>query len=235
MRSSKQLILLVCLFVFSLESINAQVEIPGTEFMLNKLRLNKGLEGIQSTLYKDIQGDPFIFKDFQKGELYIMSGEKATVNIRYDIYADQMHLKDSNMIYAIIHPEKVKQIEAGDYKFIYSVFVNSPGDDEPAMSSYFLIKTEGKCMLLIKKNIRVQDGEPAKLYQEAKPPKFVATADTYYLKPEGKSAVRIKNKKDLLNVLADKSDALDSYISSNKLGVKEIADLAKIVAYYNSL
>ena len=43
-----------------------------------------------------------------------------------------MHLKDSNMIYAIIHPEKVKQIEAGDYKFIYSVFVNSPGDDEPA-------------------------------------------------------------------------------------------------------
>ena len=90
-------------------------------------------------------------------------------------------------------------------------------------------------MLLIKKNIRVQDAEPAKLYQEAKPPKFVATADTYYLKPEGKSAVRIKNKKDLLTVLADKSDALDSYISSNKLGVKEIEDLAKIVAYYNSL
>ena len=79
MRTSKQLILLVCLFVFSLESINAQVEIAGTEFMLNKLRLNKGLEGIQSTLYKDIQGDPFIFKDFQKGELYIMSGEKATM------------------------------------------------------------------------------------------------------------------------------------------------------------
>jgi hypothetical protein len=235
MKSAKQLIHLISLLVFCLESINAQIEIQGTEFMLNKLRLNKGLEGIPSNLYEDIQGDPFIFRDFQKGILYVQPEGKYNVNIRYDIYANQMHLKDSNMIYAIIHPDKVKLIEAGNYKFIYSVFVNSPDDIEPAHSSYFIIKTGGKCMLLIKKSIRVQDAEPPKLYQEAKPPKFVSKADTYFLKTDGGSAVRIKNKKELLTLLADKSDVIDSYIISNKLGVKDIEDLEKIVSYYNSL
>ena len=235
MKSVKQLILFVCLFVFYLESVNAQIQIDGTDVMLNKLRLNKGIEGIESTLYQDIQGNPYVFRDFQKGVMYVLTDQKYDVEIRYDIYADQMHLKDSNMIYAIVHPEKVKLIEAGDYKFIYSVFINSPEDDAPAPGSYFIIKTEGKCMLLIKKSMRVQDAEPPKLYQEAKPPKFIPTADTYYLKPDGKSAVRIKNKKDLLTELADKSEAINSYISSNKLGVKDIEELVKIVSYYNSL
>ena len=45
--------------------------------------------------------------------------------------------------------------------------------------------------------------------------------------------MRIKNKKELLTVLADKSDELDSYIRSNKLDVKKIEDLVKIVSYYN--
>lgn len=223
------------MFTVNFVAINAQMPMDGTDGMLNKLRLNRGIDGVETTLYQDIQGNPYVFRDFQKGVMYVLPDKKVDVEIRYDIYADQMHLKDSNMIYAIIHPERVKLIEAGNYKFIYSVFVNSPDDKEPGHSSYFILRTEGKCMLLIKKSIRVQDAEPPKLYQDAKPPKFVATADTYYLKADGESAVRIKNKKDLLTVLADKSDVIDSYISSNKLGVKDVEDLEKIVAYYNSL
>jgi hypothetical protein len=235
MKSAKQIILLICLLIFSLGSSNAQVEVSGTQFMLNKLRLNKGIEGIQITLYEDIKGDPYLFRDFQKGVLSVLNDQKFDVEIRYDLYANQMHLKNKDQIYAIIHPEKVQLIEAGDYKFIYSAYLNSPKDDEPSKSSYFIIKTGGKCTLLVKKNIRIQDAELPTLYQDAKPAKFVPTADTYFLKNDGNSAVQIRNKKDLLTVLADKSDAVKSYISSNKLGVKEIEELTKIITYYNSL
>jgi len=235
MKFPRSLIIVAVFLALWNEPARAQIEVAGSAAILDKLRLNRGIEGKDNTFYEDIIGDPFIFKDFHEGTLYIEPEGKYNVNIRYDIYANQMHLKDSNMIYAIIHPGKVKLIEAGAYKFLYSVYGNSPDDTEPAHSSYFIIREEGKCMLLIKKSIRVQDAEPPKLYQEAKPPKFVATADTYFLKAEGKRAVRIRNKKDLLTVLADKYDAIDSYISSNKLGVKDIEELAKIVSYYNSL
>jgi len=235
MKPANQIILFVCLLIFTRESINAQVEVSGTQFMLNKMRLNKGIEGIPVTLYQDIKGDPYIFRDFQKGVLSVLNDQKFDVEIRYDLYANQMHLKNKDEIYAIIHPEKVQLIEAGDYKFIYSAYLNSPKDDEPSRSSYFIIKTGGKCALLVKKNIRIQDAQLPTLYQEAKPAKFVLTADTYFLKNDGSNAVGIKNKKDLLKVLADKSDAVKSFISSNKLGVKDIEDLEKIVVYYNSL
>jgi hypothetical protein len=233
MKSAKQLFVIICLFIGGLESINAQLEIGGTDILLDKLRLNKGLEGGEGTLYQDIKGDPYVFGDFQKGVLYVLPDQKFDVEIRYDIYADQMHLKSKDQIYAIIHPEKVKLIDAGNLKFIYSPYLKSPTDKEPEMSSYFLVRTEGKCMLLVKKNIRVQDAEPPKLYQEAKPAKFVPQADTYFLKMEGKSAVKIKSKKELLTVMNDRSDAIDSYMSSNKLDVKDINDLEKIVIYYN--
>ena len=127
-------------------SINAQIPIAGSEVILNKLRLNKGLEGDPATLYQDIQGDPFVFRDFQKGVMYVLPDLKYDVEIRYDIFADQMHMKDKDQIYAIVHPEKVKLIEAGNYKFIYSAYLNSPADEETEQNSYFILMTEGKCM-----------------------------------------------------------------------------------------
>ena len=207
----------------------------GTEGILDKLRLNQGIEGKDNLFYSDVQGDPFIFRDFEKGILYVLPDAKYNVYIRYDMYANQMHLKDSTVIYAIIHPDKVKLIEAGSYKFIYTGYINSPEDDGPAQHSYFILKAGGKCSLLIKKNIRVQDAEPVKLYQEAKPAKFVVTGDSFFLKLDGRSAVRIRNKKELLTVLKDKSDLISNYISSNKLDIKEVEDLIKIVVFYNSL
>jgi hypothetical protein len=235
MKTFRSLIVIALLAAQMSGSVIAQIPVLGTDEILEKLRLNREVEGNYNILYKDVQGDPYIFKDFHEGTMCVLPDRKFTVNIRYDIYADQMHLKDKDQIYAIIHPDKVTLIEAGSYKFIYSAYMKSPEDKDQELSSYFILKTDGKCKLLIKKHIRVQDAETNKLYQEAKPPKFIATSDTYFLKIDNLGAVRIKNKKDLLTVLADKSDAVDKYISSNKLDAKEISDLEKIVTYYNSL
>jgi hypothetical protein len=217
--------------------VSGQSQIPmvGSEEILDKLRLNKGINGIESVPYSNINGDPYIYKDFETGKLTVITGEKYDVNVRYDIYANQIHLKTDNVIYAIIHPEKVSLIEAGNLKIIYSDYKKSAEEGTTDGSSYFIVKADGKCKLLIKKNIRIQDAEPAKLYQEAKPAKFILTEDTYYLKPGDKSAVRIKSKNDILNLLSDKKEALDSFITSNKIGVKKIEDLEKIVSHYNGL
>jgi hypothetical protein len=235
MKTFRSLIVIALLAALRSGSALAQIPVLGTDEILEKLRLNREVEGNYNIFYKDVEGDPYIFKDFHEGTMYVIPDKKFTVNIRYDIYADQMHLKDKDQIYAIIHPDKVRLIEAGTYKFIYSAYLKSPEDKDPELSSYFILKSDGKCRLLIKKHMRVQDAETNKLYQDAKPPKFIATSDTYFLKLENKAAIRIKNKKDLLTVLADKSEAVDKYISSNKLDAKEVGDLEKIIIYYNTL
>ena len=235
MKFTRPFTILAFLVTFYSAAVIAQSPVTGTDKLLDKLRLNRGIEGKENLYYDDVQGDPFIFRDFHEGTLYVLPDKEYKVSVRFDVYADQMHLKDSNEIYAIIHPEKVKLIEAGDYKFIYSAYVRYPGDTDPLNNSYLILKADGKCQLLVKRNIRVQDAELPKLYQEAKPAKFIYTSDTYFLKLKGMSAVRIKNKKELLTVLNDKSVAIDKFISSNKLDVKDLDDLIKIVSYYNTL
>jgi hypothetical protein len=234
MKKINRLLILSTIIVFCTFHAHSQVIVYGTESMLDKLRLNKSINGIEDVSYSSIVGDPYIFKDFHQGKITLTNGETYQLNLRYDIYGNQIHIKDKDQIYAIIHPEKVASIIIDTLRFIYCNYRRSPGEETSGEDSYFILKTDGKCKLLIKKNIRIQDAELPKLYQDAKPAKFIHTGDTYYLKPENKTAVRINNKKDLLNILADKKDEITAFINSNKLGVKEVDDLAKIISFYNN-
>lgn len=217
-------------------SLTAQAQLPinGTETILEKLRLNKGIEGIQNTSYSDIQGNPYLFKDFQEGEVSLKTGEKYKGLFRYDIYAREVHYKVKDIIYAVALPETIDYIEMNDgTRFIYSAFKTDNDTKKGKESTYFVVLANGKCKLLAEKNIRIQDAELPKAYQEAKPAKFIHRKDTYYLKLDDNPAVVFKNEKDLLNILEDKKDYLKGYISSNKLSVNNSEDLIKIIIEYN--
>jgi hypothetical protein len=57
----------------------------------------------------------------------------------------------------------------------------------------------------------------------------------YYLIINGK-ALQVKNdKKALLAALGDKQAQLEDYIKSNKINLKNDAQLGKLIDYYNSL
>jgi len=234
MKTAKLPLLLLCLII-SVNSVRSQNVVPESEFMLDKLRLNKVMDGIEYETYETTLGDPFIYKDFHEGALTLQNGDVYKLDMRYDIFGNQVHIKNKGQIFGIIYPEKVASIVIDTLKLIYCNYVNSPGDKSKAESNYFILKTDGRCSLLARKNIRVQEAEPPKVLQDAKPAKFIHTSDTYYLRPDKKSAVRVNSKKDLLNILADKKDELKKFIDSNKLGTKDLEDLVKIVTFYNSL
>jgi hypothetical protein len=155
--------------------------------------------------------------------------------MRYDIYSDQIQFKEQDQIYSFIRPDNLAYVVIDTLRFLYSDYTNSQDEKAKTESSYFILKTDGRCKLLVKKNIRIQEAEPPKIYQDAKPPKFIITADTYYLKKENKSAIRIKTKKDILLIMSDKNDEISKFIDSGKLGTKNTDDLGKIVSFYNGL
>ena len=235
MKSTTTIIILAVVLSLSIYSANAQTPILESEVILDKLRLNKGINGEETLQYSNLSGDPYLFKNFKKGKLVVYSGTKYDVNIRYDIFANAMHLENKGEVFAIIHPEKVMMLETDSLNFIFSKIIQSPDEKATNDGSYFILKADGKCRMLIKKNIRIQDSEPPILIEEAKPPKFVVTNDTYYLKLKDAGAVRVKNDKDLFSVLGEQEAALTKFIRSNKLKIKNVEDLAKIVTYYNSL
>jgi len=234
MNKFKSYCLLTLIFaIVSISNAQSQVQVYGSETLLDKLRLNKSIKGITDTYYSDIAGDPYLCKDFFKGKVTMKNGEIYDVDLRYDIYAGEIHFRVKDVVYVIANQNQVQSVEIDNNKFVYSDYKLTPGTENVAGSTYFILLTGGRCKLLAKKNIRIKDPEPPKLYQEAKPAKFILKDDTYYLKLGEKSAVKIKGKKDLLEILGDQQDNLKTFLRSNKLSTGKREDLIKIISFYN--
>jgi hypothetical protein len=232
--------LLIIVVVSGFQLIKAQVgnititERPDLE-LLSRLRLNRTMGGIEKVNYSKIDGDPFLYKDFVPGSLTLKTGETLPLFLRYDIYTDEIQFRQKDEIYALINTESVSLVMMDTLKFLYVKYIKSPGDISSIENSWFLLKEDGKCRLLVKKNLRLQGAEDAKPYQAAKPAKFIHTNDSFYLQPEGQNAVRVTSRKDILNILSDKNGELSKFIDSGKLSAKDLNDLRKIVSFYNSL
>jgi len=234
MKAIKISVILYCIMLLPLSGVFAQV-VDGTNLWLEKLRMNKSISEIGQASYSNIAGDPYIFKDFHKGQVKLKTGESYQLDMRFDIYAGEVHFKYKNEIFALTHAENMTSIMIDTLRFVYTGYLKSPGGEPSGAGSYFLLQTDGKCKLLIKKNIRIQDPELAKPFQDAKPATFIQTSDTYFLKLKDESAVRIRSENDLRSVLVDQKTQLTQFIKSNKLGVKSVEDLSRIVTYYNGL
>jgi len=205
----------------------SQNMVPNSDDLLDKLRLNKSIGGHKDVSYKDISGTPFIFEDFQTGEVILKTGEKHTADMRYDKYAGEMQFRIKGIVYAIALPEAIDYIEIKGIRFVYST-TNSGSD-------YMQVLADGKCKLLAEKRVRIQDAEPPKPYQMAKPARFIDLEDLIYLKLADKEAVRINSRKDLLNVLNDKKDQVSQFLKEENLKLSDTEDLKKVIAFYNSL
>lgn len=234
MKTVKSLLLLA-VFLMSANLIKSQNVVPGSEALLAKLRLNESIRGIEHTSYSKIIGDPYLFGDFCQGQVVFKSGEVYNVDIRYDIYADLVHIRYEDNMFAIAHPEKLNRIIADTLTLINDYISRSGGKDVQKNSSYFILTIDGKCKVLIKKNIRIQDPEPPKILQDAKPARFIHTKDTYYLKLNESNAVLINNKSDILDLLNDQKEALIDFMNAEKIRVNQIEDIIHLVNFYNSL
>ena len=234
----KFLNLLIINILLILNTWNAgsqQIYLNEADELVNRLRLNKSINSLEKVTYSDIDGDPFLYKNFSRGKVILNSGEIFQLDLRFDIFSDQVQFKDKSEVFELTNPDKIAALIIDTVKLQFASYRNSPGDESSPEDSWFIVKADGKCKLLIKKNIRLQAAEPPKAYQEARPAKFIPTNDTYYLKLEGQSAIKINNKKDLLNLLAEKKDEIDKFITSSKLGTKSEIDLLKIISFYNKL
>lgn len=244
MKNLKLVVTLVVLVVVSgFQSINGQegefatFPTEATELeLLNRLRLDRNLRAMEEVSYERIEGDPFLYQDFVSGKLLLKTGESIPSNFRFDIFKGEIQFGNKDEIYALINPENVSSVLMDTLRFIYAGYLKSAKDIRSVEKSWFILEKDGKFRLLIRKNLRLQAVTPPKPYQEAgSPAKFIHTRDTYYIQPEGGNAVKIDNKKSLLDLMPDKNSRLSSFIKENNLDVKQVDDLAKIITFYNSL
>ncbi len=226
-------LLMILLLLFATGALSAQE----WEQSLNDLRdltrfYNRDFNNLEvKNSYASIEGSPFLYKDFRKGEVALKNGKLFRGEFRYDKYADQVEFRVKQGIYWVAEPDQIDYIKIDSIHLIY--VTKEP--EHPDKGSYYEVLVSGKCYLLLKEGVILQSAEQPKPYTDAKPAKFIERKKLYYLLNDQNNPVRINNKKIIPQVLSEKSSEISAFIKKNKLSFKKEKDLIRIVNYYNSL
>lgn len=212
----------------------AQITIPKIEEYLDRIRLNRAMEGMRENTYKNVEGSPFMEKEFREGRIQLNDGKLFNGKLRYDMYAGEMQFIAKEIIYVIAFPEDIEYIEIEDVKFIYSPYLLTPSGTNPK-ESYFIVLMDGDNKLLAKQKVLLLDAVPAKPYVDSKPAQFSKRKNSYYIKKKNLPAVKINNRKSLTSILEDKEAEVLDFIKKEKISHKNPEDLKKLVEHYNSL
>ncbi len=163
---------------------------------------------------------------------YVVLKDKSVIDdiqLRYDIYHQQMQFIRNDDTLAFSHPEELDYIFLGDRKFVYSEFIL----DKTVQKGYFEVLHEGQCPLFVRRYItyHMDPEDNINLSNEV----YVREC-CYYIKKSGHSAEPIlANRKSILCAFKDKEQEIGQFMNDNKLTGKTCEELKLVIAFYNSL
>lgn len=223
--------ILLLLSLFTFKNATSQVVIKQLEDLIDEVRLLKARSSRQQNANTGIEGTPYMFENFKPGEVYTKDSISYEGPLRYNIYEDEIEFKINDITYWISEPQNIVFA-----KIEKSVFVYINGDTKKnKKGSYYELLEEGKCQLLLKRNTKLLEAEPAKPYIDEKPARFIEINDTYFLQINNGLPQSITNKKSIEKAFPEKSSVISKYIKKEKISTREKDDLIKLVKYYNRL
>lgn len=227
----KRVIFFILLFVLT-SSLNAQTMLNG---LMDSYRFKKMTDGgniLNDLKMSDIEGTPYLDEKFSNGKIITQEGTTYDgIPLRYNAYSDDLEFQKGEDTYNIDPKTIIRRAEFGGAIFgcmKYDFFGK-------IQNGLFEILTEGKATLLVKFTIKFLEKDKVQAFADPKPARFDTPKKEYYMTIDGAPAKLITNKKSLLELFGNRKDEMESYISKNKLSVREDDSLKKIVVHFNSL
>lgn len=184
--------------------------------------------------YDNISGTPYLNNDFMKCELITHDSVKyVNVNLRYNIYTDEMEFEIGDEFRSIANPENFRYFFIDNDVFIYQPIQRTVSGIK---SGYFLLLISGEATLYKRLSVIFEPAVEPQAYAAAKPPRFTKKADTYFIRFKGSLPVELSlTRRRILDAFPYKKSELESFISKNRLNFRKEEDLIHLVAFYNQL
>ena len=178
--------------------------------------------------YQDIEGNPFLKKEFTDGMIKINDTLAFKLPLRYNLYTDEMEYQLNGVVYAVGEPQLLKKIVLGESVFIYVPFIGKGGFVE--------LLASGKCILVQKRSVRFKPAEgPKPIEGTSKSAEFISEPDIFYIGAGDSKTVKITNINSVVRVLQDQSTKVENFIRMEKIKKATKENLIKIATYYNTL
>lgn len=170
------------------------------------------------------------------GKLVLVDGDTLKGLLKYDFQQNLIQYVIDNKTAEVYTARKVLFVEIFDEtahryrKFFVLPYLNESNYKTPM---FFELLEEGKMTLLSRDLLEYKTYNTYYAYGGIT--RLIETSYYYFLKEDGTIEDFRGNKNDLVAMMGKQRKNVEKYIKSNRLDVDDKYDVAKIVAYYNSL
>lgn len=188
-----------------------------------------------NSYFKDIEGNPYIFKDFVQSEIV---GVKSKMMMRYNAYDDVVEIqKAPNEIYTVSKDPQYNTflMNSNQYKLRLVNFESEK--NEPEYRYLFELVSQNNLSLLRKDKINFIEGRlPRNSFDLGNKPKFTAAVYSYYLEGKDKKIREFPNSKlKLTKSYPENESEIKKYIKENDIVFSKEADLIKLTEFLSAL
>jgi hypothetical protein len=182
-------------------------------------------------------GSPFFDDNYKYADIIFSRGRKMlNVKTKINLELQQVQFLSFNSVEALIDPGMVKEVSYADTSsegiIFYKFRTGFPAVEGKGRNNFYIVLADGNCSFLRsveKKVIETRNVIDTKLMKDYE------TYDVFYLLVKGEMKRLKKEKEFLLAELSDKQTQLEAFIGENKLSMRSIEHIAKLVNYYNTL
>ncbi len=203
---------------------------------VNQLGNNQVESGnlIATGAYTNYENQPFIPEEWIGGTLQTTTGKiYSAIALRYNAERDLPEFQLSENVYRVSFP--VREFILGDStRPAARRFRNGfAAVDEQTPASFYEVLYTGKSSLLKRTKASLLD---VTSYNSATKHKRFDFNQSYYVARPGVAPVRVKReKRSLLEALSDKAPQVEAYLTSEKLRLRDWADVGKVLRFYDGL
>ncbi len=184
----------------------------------------------------DIKGSVFILDDWQKGNIQLNNGAFAiNISLKINSVNNYVHFKNDEGVEMFKEASEIRMIEilqVGNADVVTNIYNTYETQKNGKNTTQFYEQlSNGKISLLklIRKELKTTTNDFTKEITK----EYVQYQDYYiYFKEE---IIELKRKQSFFEKLMNNNwGEMEKYISDNKINFKQIDDIKKLVAYYNT-
>ncbi|WP_242926085.1 hypothetical protein [Pontibacter vulgaris] len=182
-----------------------------------------------------VEGSPYLYNTWSKGSVTLANGIVYDgMSLLFDQMKDELVFNaDGNKRQLFMEPVHEFTIQEPGNKASIRRFRNGfPAVDGESVKAFYEVLADGDTKLLKRSSKAIVEERSTSSHAKTKQ---IKESVKYYIATPDKMVKIKKDKKSVITALGTKQPELEAYITTNKLNVKNDADLTELVIYFNSL
>ncbi len=177
--------------------------------------------------------DPYFAEGWSEGQVTLDGGDEYdNVQLRYDMYRNRLLIRGKDGEATPLNPEKVRSFTIGPprlanlARFQRAKYLGD-FDEVPDEQFVQLIYQSESALLAVHRK------DAASASQALTNQLGATVTDYYYVSPEGRVSTFEPNREAVLALFSDKKEAVQKFIQEAMLDFDNVADLARLIAFYD--